>query len=158
MVERVAASSLSAEIARSARARQRAGQLVRSAARNVEQARIVCRLLAETLACPEMRHLRLARGSSDAEPQPDTAATLRAAARSAILAGRIPSTGYYRVWGGQGRPDIDCVICTRKIRSSDYVLEIEFAQADDLFADDPVYHVHRACLTAYEAIRRLERT
>jgi len=114
-------------------------------------------LLAERHAHPALRHLRLARGSSDAGPQPRLATILREAAIAAILAGRIPGTGHFRVWGGHGQEGTHCVICTLRIRSSDYVLAVEFARAEGFFYDDPAYHVHRACFTAYQTIRRAER-
>lgn len=35
---------------------------------------------------------------------------------------------------------------------------VQFARAADVFAEDPMYHVHRPCFRAYEALRRAERT
>jgi hypothetical protein len=78
---------------------------------------------------------------------------LRAKAREAILAGRLPRRRPAKTWGGPGA-GLRCTICGSPVGHDEMELEIEFR--DDAGRNE--HHVHVPCFAAWEVeLHQLER-
>ena len=73
---------------------------------------------------------------------------LRAKARAAIQAGKIPTRRPDRTWGGLG-VGAPCAICAVPVAKDDLEFEIEFAHDGDNPGLDK-FHVHVRCFAAWE--------
>lgn len=79
---------------------------------------------------------------------------LRAKAREAILAGRLPRRRPAKTWGGPGA-GVRCAICGSPVGHDEIELEIEFSRDD---AGRNEHHVHVPCFAAWEVeLQQLER-
>ena len=79
---------------------------------------------------------------------------LRAQARAAVRAGRLPPRVPDRTWGGPGVGAL-CAVCDLPVRKDEMELEIEFAHhGSNLEAGLDKYHVHIRCFAAWEFERR----
>jgi hypothetical protein len=74
--------------------------------------------------------------------------SVRDKARAAIQAGRLPSRGPDRMWGGPGA-GADCAICSVPVTRDEMEYEIEFCPDGD--TPGPVtHHIHVRCFAAWE--------
>jgi hypothetical protein len=77
---------------------------------------------------------------------------LRAKARAAILAGKLPSGLPDRTWGGPG-VGAPCAVCELAVERDQMEFEIQFAR-DGNSPDLDKFHVHVRCFAAWEFERR----
>ncbi len=76
---------------------------------------------------------------------------LRARAREAMKAGKLPDCGPEQVLGGLGSGQ-PCAVCDKTVEMEDVELELQFASDRD---SRPTHcHVHARCFTAWELERR----
>jgi len=73
---------------------------------------------------------------------------LRAKAREAIRAGKLPAGQPMRVWGGHGF-GTSCAICGKSMNEDEIGFELQFAQA----ANGREYHTHARCFAAWDIER-----
>jgi hypothetical protein len=79
---------------------------------------------------------------------------LRAKAREAILAGRLPRRRPAKTWGGPGA-GLRCTICGSPVGHDEVELEIDFGRDG---AGHIEHHVHVPCFAAWEVeLQQLER-
>jgi len=76
---------------------------------------------------------------------------LRQAVRAAIDAGKLPTRGPDRTYGGPGSGS-RCTICDATIRTDEAELELEFAK--DGLASPDTHHVHARCYVILNRERR----
>jgi hypothetical protein len=72
--------------------------------------------------------------------------TLRAKARAAIRAGKLPGRRPERTWGGPGGGKV-CSVCDERVGSDESEFEVEFA---DDGTQQTRNHLHVRCLAAWE--------
>lgn len=78
--------------------------------------------------------------------------SLRARAREAIRARKLPNRCPDRTWGGPG-DGACCAICNATVGQDEVELEIEFFQGSN-HRDPDKYHVHVRCFAAWELERQ----
>jgi hypothetical protein len=84
---------------------------------------------------------------------PDESA-LRAKARAAVQAGKLPARTPDRTWGGPG-VGAPCAICQLPVTKEQMEFEIQFAHdRQNLEAGLDKYHVHIRCFAAWEFERK----
>jgi hypothetical protein len=76
---------------------------------------------------------------------------LRAWAREAMNAGKLPDHRPERLWGGLGS-GAPCAVCGKAVDEEDVELELQFKSDGDSAATH--YHVHAKCFAAWELERR----
>lgn len=82
---------------------------------------------------------------------PDEAA-LREKARAIVQAGKLPSRGPDRVWGGPG-VGAPCTVCELPVTRDEMEFEIQF-EHDGASPGLDKFHVHRRCFAAWEFERK----
>lgn len=78
---------------------------------------------------------------------------LRAQAREAMKAGRLPQDPPERMWGGPGS-GASCALCGKTVGNEEVEFELQFAS--DRGTGTASYHVHARCFAAWELERRNE--
>ena len=78
-------------------------------------------------------------------------ASLRDAARRAIVAGRLPHEQWAHLWGqpGDGRP---CAVCDAPLRRDQLTVGVQFPQIPTVEAG--AFYVHLACFAAWDQERQ----
>lgn len=79
-------------------------------------------------------------------------AHLRAKARAAVQAGKLPAVEPTRTWGGPGVGAI-CSVCELAVTKDEKEFEIQFERNGDNPGLDK-FHVHIRCFAAWEFERR----
>lgn len=77
---------------------------------------------------------------------------LRARAREAINAGRLPDRGSRTLVGGVGSGE-PCAVCGKDVEKEDVELAVKFASDENPTAIT-TYHLHAKCFTSWELERR----
>ena len=75
---------------------------------------------------------------------------IRALAREALRAGKLPPRDPDRTWGGPGA-DLPCTICGVRITANTTEYELQFKRLDVTALDR--FHLHLRCFAAWEMER-----
>lgn len=78
---------------------------------------------------------------------------LRARAREAMKAGKLPEHPPERTWGGPGS-GAPCALCGKTVGNEEIEFELQFASDRDSGA--ATYHLHTQCFAVWELERRHE--
>jgi hypothetical protein len=81
-------------------------------------------------------------------------AILREKARTAIMAGKLPTRRAHRMWGGSGI-GVSCAVCDLPVTKDEHEFEIEFAHDGDSTMAN-AFHFHLRCFAAWEFERTKE--
>ena len=80
---------------------------------------------------------------------------LRARARAALRAGRLPNERPERIWGGPGMGE-RCAVCAERIERQQAEFELQFGKASGEMPAVGTHHVHVRCFAAWEFERQNE--
>jgi hypothetical protein len=75
-------------------------------------------------------------------------AVLRAKAREAIRAGKLPSRRPDRTWGGSG-VGVVCTVCDEAVTKDQLEMQVEFSH-DGSSPGLDIFHIHVLCFAAWE--------